>query len=74
MNDQKWLNIIKKVVHQGYERPKVLSIIKKVVHQSYERPKIAEKKYSFLDNMTDASCICFFIYKNSKFQRLQKFP
>jgi hypothetical protein len=24
MNDQKWLNIIKKVIHQGYERAKVV--------------------------------------------------
>jgi hypothetical protein len=24
MNDQKWLSIIKKVVHQGYELPKVV--------------------------------------------------
>jgi hypothetical protein len=42
MNDQKWLSIIKKVVQQGYERPKLVEHHQKVVHQCYERPKVIE--------------------------------
>jgi hypothetical protein len=42
MNDQKWLNIIKMVVHQSYERPKLVEYHQKDVHQGYERPKVVE--------------------------------
>jgi hypothetical protein len=42
MNDQSRSNIIKKVVHQGYEQPKVVEYHQKGVHQGHERPIVVE--------------------------------
>jgi hypothetical protein len=52
MNDQKWLSIIKKVVHQGYERPKVVEYHQKT---SQTREELHGLRYYRLRGLKKAS-------------------